>query len=425
MSFDARSTTSDADSGPSGRTPLSEQQARAWTVSIYIIFAICGVAMATWMSRVPRVRDRLGATTSEMGWLVVAISIGSLIGLAVASHVIARIGAIPTMLIFQTVNLLGLLIAGVGSLAPSFLVIWVGLFVFGIGTSLTDVGMNLSGAANEKLRRKTLMPMFHALFSLGTVIGAGLGALAERLHVPVIWHCTAIVIAGLAAMLWAHRSLQDEAYGLTDADQHADHGTWRSRLAVWGQSTTLLIGLIMLGMSFAEGSANDWVALAMVDGKGMTNSGGAVMLGVFVASMTISRMLGGRLIDRFGRVPMLRACAALAFVGLSIVIFVPIIPLVVIGVVMWGVGSALGFPVGMSAAADDPHNAGARVSAVATIGYLAFLVGPLLIGFLGEHFGLLRAFLVVLALIAVAGVLAPAAREPRRPARKITQPGPG
>jgi len=81
--------------------------------------------------------------------------------------------------------------------------------------------------------------------------------------------------------------------------------------------------------------------------------------------------------------------------------------------VLWGLGSALGFPVGMSAAADDPKTAAARVSAVATIGYVAFLIGPPLLGFLGENFGLLNSLLVVLVLVTVAGLASGSAREPR------------
>lgn len=182
---------------------------------------------------------------------------------------------------------------------------------------------------------------------------------------------------------------------------------------MWRDSRTLLIGLIVLGMAFAEGSANDWLALAMVDGHGVDNATGAIVLGVFVTAMTVGRLLGVLVLDRYGRVPVLRASAVLATVGLLIVIFVPSAWIATIGVVLWGLGSALGFPVGMSAAADDPKTAAARVSAVATIGYCAFLVGPPLIGFLGEHIGLLHGLLVVLVLVALAGAVSQAARKPR------------
>jgi MFS family permease len=151
----------------------------------------------------------------------------------------------------------------------------------------------------------------------------------------------------------------------------------------------------------------------MVEGHGVDTSTGALVFGVFVTAMTVGRLAGVRILDRFGRVPVLRASAALAVIGLLMVIFVPVAWIAIVGVVLWGLGSALGFPTGMSAAADDPRTAAARVSAVATIGYSAFLVGPPLIGFLGEQFGLLNALLIMLVLIVAAGAVSHAAREPK------------
>jgi cyanate permease len=113
-------------------------------------------------------------------------------------------------------------------------------------------------------------------------------------------------------------------------------------------------------------------------------------------------------------VPVLRGAALAAAVGLAIVILVPVIPIAVAGVVLWGLGASLGFPVGMSAAADDPRTAAARVSAVATVGYAAFLIGPPLIGFVGDHIGVLNALWIVLGLIVVATLCIPAAREPQK-----------
>jgi fucose permease len=150
----------------------------------------------------------------------------------------------------------------------------------------------------------------------------------------------------------------------------------------------------------------------MVDGHDVSNASGAVILGVFVTAMTVGRIAGVAVLDRFGRVPVLRTSSVLAAIGLLVVIFAPGAGLAVFGVVLWGLGSSLGFPVGMSAAADDPKMAAARVSAVATIGYCAFLGGPPLIGFLGEHFGLLDALLVVVVLVAIGGLASGAAREP-------------
>lgn len=165
-------------------------------------------------------------------------------------------------------------------------------------------------------------------------------------------------------------------------------------------------------MTFAEGSANDWLSLAMVDGHGVDHATGATIFAVFVAAMTVGRVAGAFLLDRYGRVRVLRVSAVAAAIGLSMVIFGPTVAFAVVGVVFWGLGSALGFPVGMSAAGDDPRNAAARVSAVATIGYGSFLIGPPLIGVLGDRVGLLHALAVVLVLVALAGACSSAAREP-------------
>jgi MFS family permease len=191
----------------------------------------------------------------------------------------------------------------------------------------------------------------------------------------------------------------------------------RTSLAVWRDPSILLIGVIVLGMTFAEGSASDWLALAVVDGHGQSDATGALVFGVFVTAMTVGRVAGGPVLDRLGRVPVLRACSALGVAGLLLVILAPSTPLLIVGTVLWGLGASLGFPVGMSAAADDTANAAARVSAVAMIGYFAFLVGPPVLGLLGERWGILNALYVIVVLMVLAGLAAPAARERTRAGR--------
>lgn len=404
------SRTATGDTLAGGR--ITRRQGRAWMAAIFVVFAINGLSLSSWMTRLPAVRDLLGASTFEMGLLVASLACGSLVGLALSSHLIVRFGAKPVMTVASLTMLAGLAMAGAGSAFPDYLSILLGLFVFGLGTSTCDVSMNLSAAANEKVMGRALMPLFHALFSLGTMGGAALGALAARLQLPVVWHMAIIATVGAVLLLVAVRHVQPESLSIRDGERH--HTTWRERIGVWKQSATLLIGLIMLGMAFAEGSAGDWLALAMVDDRGTSNAGGAVIYGVFVSAMTIGRIIGTPALNRFGRVPVLRASAVCAVIGLCLVIFVASVPMAVVGTVLWGLGASLGFPIGISAAADDPRNAAARVSAVATIGYVAFLIGPPVLGFLGGHVGLLNAFVVVLVLIAVAAVAAPAARE-RRP----------
>jgi MFS family permease len=199
-----------------------------------------------------------------------------------------------------------------------------------------------------------------------------------------------------------------------DPETPQEKAGWRARLhlalSAWKEPRTYALGVVMLGMAFAEGGANDWLALGVVDGHGAAEALGAAALAVFSVSMTVVRVFGGPLVDRFGRVATLRVLAVTATIGLLLFILAPDIPLVFAGAALWGMGVSLGFPLGMSAAADDPAKAAARVSAAATIGYVAFLAGPPVLGFISEHIGLLNTLYILVVLIVASGIASPAAR---------------
>ena len=407
-------TPTTARSYPGG---LSRSQVTAWRNSMFVIFGMCGLGLSSWVSRVPAVRDALAANTAEMGLLIFGLALGSMLGLLGSSHLVARVGARSALVGCMALGPLGLILAGAGaSIGPSFAIVFIGLTVFGAGLSSSDVAMNVSGAANERVLGRSIMPLYHAFLSIGTMIGAALGAAAESVRLPIITHIGLIAVVMVVGAQLALRSVQHE--NILEVGEHAvaadDHSkSWQGRLSIWRDPRTLFIGLIVLGMSFAEGSANDWLALASVDSYLVPNEVGAIMFGIFVTAMSVARLVGVLFLERFGRVPVLRGSALLAMAGLIIfIVGAPTVWVGIVGIFLWGLGSALGFPVGMSAAADDPKTAAARVSAVATIGYVAFLVGPPLLGFLGQHFGLLNSLLVVLVLVTIAGLAAGSAREP-------------
>jgi len=401
---------------------LTRQQVVAWRNSIFVIFALCGMLISSWVSRLPAVRDAMHLGPAQVGLLVFGIAAGSIAGLVASSHIVARFGSIKTMTVGIVIASAGIALAGVGStFGPVFAVAFLGLLVFGATSGMTDVAMNVSGAANERALGRAIMPVFHAFFSFGTMLGAGLGALAEFLRVPIALHLAIIASVVIATILVIRPHFQpdqptEENGDPVAADDHSN--SWRARLAIWRDPRTLLIGVIVLAAAFAEGSANDWVAIASVDGHGVSNAMGALIFGIFVTAMTAGRLGGIFLLDKLGRVVVLRGSYLLAAVGLLMFIFVPVVPIAIAGAVLWGLGASLGFPIGMSAAADDPKTAAARVSAVATIGYFAFLVGPPVIGVIGQYVGVIHALLVALILAAIGVFVAGAARE-RAPAAKV------
>ncbi|MDD0856874.1 MFS transporter [Arthrobacter alpinus] len=192
-----------------------------------------------------------------------------------------------------------------------------------------------------------------------------------------------------------------------------------SWLNAWREPRILMLGLIILALALAEGSAMDWLPLLMVDGHGLTPTLGSVVFAGFAAAMTLGRFLGAPLLKRFGNATVLRASTLVSAVGIALVVFADNPIVAGAAVLLWGVGAALGFPVTLSAAADsdDPTSA---VAAVATAGYVAFLVGPPLLGFLGEEFGLRGAMILVLVVVTLASLLTNAAKpQPRKGATEL------
>jgi MFS family permease len=373
--------------------------------AVAIVFALNGFVTATWISRIPAVRSTLELSPGHLGLLLLCPAVGSVVSLPLAGQVVLRLGARLALRIFAVVCIGGVALAGIGVTAKVIPVVALGLFAYGLGTGTYDVAMNVEGAAVERLLGRSIMPRFHAGWSLGTVAGALVGAGAAALGISVVLHLVVLCVLILVATQVVCRWLLDVA-----PEDETEPPPPRAALTAWTERRTLLIGLVTLCAALAEGVANDWFGLVLVDGYHQSQSIGALGFGVFVAMMTLGRTGGTKVIDRYGRVLTLRLAAGTAALGVVLVVFGHWVPIAMLGGLLWGAGTALGFPMGMSAAADDPVWAAPRVSVVASIGYLAFLVGPPLVGFVGDAVGVRRAVAVVLVALVLIAVLAPVER---------------
>ena len=374
--------------------------------AVYIAFIGCGFAMASWATRIPQVRDGLGLTPSRLGLVLLAMAAGSIVSLLLAGTIVARFGSRATVTVMAGLLLVALSAVGIGypyGVAP----VAAGLFLFGFANGAWDVAMNVQGAVVETRLGKSIMPRFHAGYSVGTVAGALVGAGAVALRVPVTAHLIgSAILIGLVVMLAVRSFGPDDAQPATAEAG----GGLRLTLSTWREPRTLLIGLFVLAFAFAEGAGIDWISVAVIDGYGVEATVGTLTFAAFLTAMTVGRWFGPELLDRYGRVAVVRLLAVLSLGGLMLFVFGPNMVTAFVGVLLWGLGASLGFPVGMSAAADDPARAAARVSVVATVGYCAFLGGPPLIGFLGDHITVLTALSAVAVLLAVATVVAGALR---------------
>lgn len=375
---------------------------------ILAMFFANGLVISSWLSRLPDVKQQLELSAGELSILLLAIAVGALLGMPLASRLTNRLGPKSTALIGASVSLSGMLLTVITvQINASHFVPMFGLFVFGLGAGVWDVVQNLEGSVVEQKLGKSIMPRFHAAFSGGTVVGALIGVAATQSNFPIAIHVSSAVFVTAFLVIWGtSRYLPSPK-----VDEHEDSAKSKQRSA-WAEPRTLLIGLIALAAAFIEGAAGDWTAIAFVEGHGTSTAMGVFAMAVFLAFMTSGRVFGTKALDKFGRVPVLRVIFISSIFGCLLVVFGNEVG-AFIGAALWGLGASLGFPVGISAASDDPKRAAQRIGVVSTIAYSAFLAGPPLIGFLGDAVGILKALLVVGATSAIAFLLVPAARSIR------------
>ncbi|MEV6631364.1 MFS transporter [Actinoplanes sp. NPDC051470] len=395
-------------------TVHDDTRVRAATRAVYVAFIGSGWAMSSWATRIPQVRDGLDLTPSRLGLVLLAIACGSIVALPLAGTIVTRFGSrltITAMAVVLCVSMTGIALGYHLGVVP----VVISLFGFGFAQGAWDVAMNVQGAVVEQKIGRSIMSRFHAGFSVGTVAGALTGTATLALDISVTAHLIFFGLVIAACVIAAVRGFVPDTDPVSAADPAA--GPKPSVLAAWIEPRTLLVGLFVLAFAFAEGTGVDWIAVAVIDDYGAAVTSGTLTYAIFLAAMTVGRWFGPGLLDRYGRVPVVRVLALIALAGLALFVFGTALPIAVAGALLWGLGTSLGFPVGMSAASDDPARAAARVSVVASVGYCAFLGGPPLIGFLGDHITVQKGLIAVAALLAVSLMVASVIR-PLDPTRK-------
>ena len=304
--------------------------------SLMAQFALFGIVMAAWTSRMPSIRESLDITALQLGSLLVVGGVGALIGALTVGAVVARFGSRTTLTAGFVGNVIGFGLLAVSTGTGTVGVFVVGAFLNGMCGALINVPININAAAVEQRIGRSVLPHFHAAFSIGAAGGALIAAAFAWAGVGVTAQLVVVVIAVTAVRAWlllpsTALTTHKVASGASSSARRRG-GAVRSAYSAWLEPRTLLLGLVLLAASLAEGSANTWLALAVVDGFEATEAVAAVAFGTFVGAMTAFRFLGTRLIDRFGRVVVLRASGASALVGLLLFVFGPNLAIAWVGI---------------------------------------------------------------------------------------------
>lgn len=368
-------------------------------LGVALLFLMNGFMMGSWAPMIPEFAKRLSLSESALGLVILVFGLGSLACMPVAGSQIARIGSRTVTLAVAAVFVPTLLLITLSN------TLWAGVitvFLFGGLTGAMDVAMNANAVAVERSMRRAIMSSCHAFWSLGGLIGAGLGGVLIN-KIGIYGHAIALTITAaiLLAIAWP-RVLADRPH----PEEERPKGGLPLTPLPW------IIGLMALFSMIPEGAILDWGALYLRNELGASVTLSGFGFAAFSLTMAIMRFAGDLVRDRFGAVKTLQFCTVISILGLLVAGFAPNAVIAIAGFAVAGIGISNMVPIAFSAAGNMPGLApGIGLSVVTTMGYSGILVAPSAIGFIAEHTGLATVFIGLPLLHVVVLMLSKLARH--------------
>ncbi|MGI8307232.1 MFS transporter [Saccharopolyspora hattusasensis] len=379
------------------KTVAVPRQAR-WAVTVY--FVITGAALGTWTARIPAIKQDLGLDDAQVTLALFAVAAGSVLAMQVVGHLSDRLGSARVLGPAGIAMAASLLLPGFAGSLPMLV---IGLLVFGVGHGTVDVAMNTHSLQVQRRYGRPIVSTFHAMFSVGGLLGAGVGALAAHAEIGVGAHF-ALVAAALGVVSVIARR------GLLPPEERVPGSSVRQRGISPG---IVFLGVLAFFCSLGEGSMADWSPLYLHDVLLTSPAVAATGYAVFSAMMATFRFLGDFLVARLGPVMLVRGCGAVAGVGLGGALLLQHPVAAIIGFALFGIGLSCIIPQVFNAAGNrDPSRSGRDLAQVSTLGYGGLLAGPVAIGLISSWTDLTIG-LAVPALLAIFVALSARALRPR------------
>ena len=381
--------------------PVQAPTLRRARAAVFALFASFGIVLSTWAVHLPALKQSVGMSNAVTGTVLLILGIGSLVGMQISGVAISRWGtervAVMAGVALAVSIMVPLAATTIGQAA-------VGAFVLGASAGCADVGMNAAAVDVERDYGRPIMAAFHAVFSIGTVIGSLLGSAGFALQLTTLTTTSTIASICLVTVGAAftgfrgyrvRRELDSEEMPALPAQVDR-----RLRLRV------LLLGMLAFLLLLSEGSAMDWSSLHAREHLGASAPSAALAIGSFVVAMTVARFAADRVAQAVGPVWVLRGGAILAAAGILAVIMAPNLPVALAGWALFGLGLAGGLPQVLTAAGNLGGGSARTLSRVVGVGYVAILGGPALIGWLVELVSWQGAFLVPLCSVVICAAAA-------------------
>ena len=348
-------------------------------------FALCGFVLGIWVVHIPEIRDRVGLSFHDLGFLLLLFGLSAFIAMSYCGRIIDRVGSRSILIVAAAA--VSVTVTG-PSFAQSRLQLGVAIVVLGLANGFMDASQNAHAVEIENAYGRPILSAVHAFFSIGGLVAAivGAGSLAVGIDIHVVF-----VGAGLLGLLTV---VVCRPYLLLRSSLAVGSpvlkGAWSPRI--------LLLGSIAFSLFMAEGVAFDWSSLHLRDVLGADKSVAAFGFGAFSVTMTLVRLLADRVIERIGSVTYVRVGTLLATAGIALAVASTNVATAIVAWSVFGMGLAGCVPQIMSAAGRlEPDSSGPNVTRVVALGFVGHLAGPSIVGFVADQLGLRTALAIAIA----------------------------
>ena len=371
------------------RNTASIADSRFQRLAIPILFVLLGVVYASWAARIPAVRDKLHLNSATLSIVLLCSGIGAVSAYPLAAWLNAHYGARHSAGYAGIGLLVALITIG---LAPNLPWLMLAMVLLGAAISCFDVAINALGAAAERRAGRSIMSLLHAWFCGGTFFGALIGSAMAGMGVPPAWHFSLLAILLLALLRWCYQVLPDDRTPRLSGE----------RLFVIPHGPLIMLGLIAFCGAIVEGSMADWSGVYLKDALGAGDGLAPLAYAGFAGMMLLSRLVGDRMKEAVGARRVVAYGALVAALGILAAVSVQSVAIAIVGFALAGCGVAMVFPFVFSAAGRHGSTA---LAGVATLGYSGGLIGPPVVGFLAQGWGL-QAGLAFVGILCVGVALA-------------------
>jgi len=366
-------------------------------IGIGILFLLCGLNFATWATRIPDFKQLLHLSDAALGTVLMGLPIGSLVSLPLAGWLIAKYNSKIICLIAICLYVVVIPLIG---FSTSALALFAGLFLFGMSGDILNIAVNTQVISLEKKTSKIMMSSFHAIFSVGLMLGALLGGLVVTFHIGFKAHFYGIALLNLL--------LIPSFYFFLLPDESTAKKNEESKSYIFNLGTYLIIlaCIAFCGM-LCEGAMADWISLYFAEKIKSNSLPNTIGFTSFAAAMVIGRLAGDYLSNKFQVKKILVINGILVAVGMVITLVFPQLIIKVVGCFIIGLGISTIVPLIYSKAGTQTRIAPSiAIAGVSSIAYVGFLLGPVLIGYIADIINLQYALVLLIILGLVASAIA-------------------